>query len=141
MNPDGSGVTRLTNNTGGDDTNPNWSPDGRQIVFERSVRGVSRSNNIFRMNADGTGVTQLTTTPAGNRNPAWSPDGTRIAFDSLRDSPPAPARANPEVFTMNATDGSDQRRLTNARARTQAAIGSRFPVWRSRRLPMLFPGP
>ncbi len=113
MNPDGSGVERLTDNPGGNDTNPTWSPDGKQIAFERVVRGEAGSNNIFRMNADGTGVTQLTTIPAGNRHPAWSPDGTRIAFDSVRDTEPG-KRQNPELYTMNAVDGSDQQRLTTA---------------------------
>ena len=32
MNPDGSGQTRLTNNSA-DDYQPAWSPDGRKIVF------------------------------------------------------------------------------------------------------------
>jgi Tol biopolymer transport system component len=47
----GSGtVTRLTNNGGGQ---PAWSPDGSRIVFVRS-------NDIYVMNANGTGVTRLT---------------------------------------------------------------------------------
>ena len=112
MNANGSGATRLTSNTV-TDFNPDWSPDGKQIVFERAVSG--RPNQIFRMNADGSGTTQLTNNLVGrNTQPIWSPDGNRIVFQSLRDSPPSPAPANNDVYTMNATDGSDVRRLTTA---------------------------
>jgi hypothetical protein len=39
--------------------------------------------DIYKMNADGSGQTQLTTTPSTNeRGPAWSADGTKIAFES-----------------------------------------------------------
>ncbi|MCA1696001.1 MAG: hypothetical protein LC749_15450, partial [Actinobacteria bacterium] len=122
MNPDGTGVTRLTY-LPGYDSYGDWSPDGKKIVWSHTIAGgmffVSKSD-IFTMNADGTGITQLTDTPALslnplNLNPIWSPDGTRIAFDSFRDSPAPPAPRNREVYTMNATDGSDLRRVTNAR--------------------------
>ena len=65
--------------------------------------------NIWVMNADGSGDTQLTFPGAGNISnnfPSWSPDGTRIAFVSDRDG-------NAEVYVMNA-DGSGQTRLTNS---------------------------
>lgn len=36
----------------------------------------------------------------------WSPDGTKLAFQSRRSG-------DFEVYTMDSTDGSDVRRLTN----------------------------
>jgi len=57
---------------------PAWSPDGTRIAF---VAGYDRSD-IFVMNADGTGLSNLTASTPDfvADNPAWSPDGTRLAF-------------------------------------------------------------
>ena len=57
------------------------------------------------MNADGSGVTQLTDHRAVDWNPAWSPDGAQIAFVSERDG-------NREIYVMNA-DCSGVTRLTD----------------------------
>jgi Tol biopolymer transport system component len=57
------------------------------------------------MNADGSGVSQLTNGPGDNWDPAWSPGGSKIVFTSDRDG-------NLEIYVMNA-DGSGQTNLTN----------------------------
>jgi Tol biopolymer transport system component len=99
MSADGSNVKRLTD-TRVIDSGPAWSPDGTKIAF-------GSEGQIFVMDTNGTGRTQLTTTP-DNFFPAWSPDGTKIAFTSNRDG-------NREIYSMNA-DGSDQTNLTNSPA-------------------------
>ena len=54
----GGAPTRLTH---GDDASPDWSPNGRKIVFERFFfRPNENGNSIFVVNADGSGVRQLT---------------------------------------------------------------------------------
>jgi dipeptidyl aminopeptidase/acylaminoacyl peptidase len=57
------------------------------------------------MNADGSGVTRLTTNRGSDAIPTWSPDGTKIAFQSDRDG-------NFEIYVMN-PDGTGVARLTN----------------------------
>ena len=102
MNADGTNVVNLTAASPAEESAPRWSPDGTMIAFQsdRSVfprPGVARNLEIFRMNADGSNVTQLTfndyDASAGpgtlnltgfDLNPAWSPDGTRIVFHSGR---------------------------------------------------------
>jgi len=65
MNADGSAVTRLTNNSVPDGT-PTWSPDGTKIVFNRLVAPPAGNQQLFVMNADGSGQTQLTFPPGLN---------------------------------------------------------------------------
>ena len=109
MNADGSGQTRLTNDSAWHSL-PRWSPDGTRIAFQSR-----RDENweIYVMNADGSGRMRLTDT--SNAEPSWSPDGRYIAFTSDRDG-------NTEIYMMNA-DGSGQTRLTHNDA------SDRFPSW------------
>ncbi|HWM11683.1 MAG TPA: hypothetical protein VNO82_20160 [Solirubrobacteraceae bacterium] len=72
------------------DSAPAWRPDGRRIAFESDGDPVGLNPEgdleIFVMNADGTGVTQLTRNAIRDEGPAWAPDGTQIAYTSGLDN-------------------------------------------------------
>jgi len=92
-------VTRLTSLEA---NRPDWSPDGRKLVFNR---GPQPTAQIYVADINDPDVAVQLTFPGGaNRNPRWSPDGSKITFESTRDG-------NPEIYVMNA-DGSAQLRLT-----------------------------
>jgi TolB protein len=139
MNADGSAPARLTT-AEGDDFQPAWSPDGRRIVFHRDRSAhippdwLFADSEIFVINADGSGETQLTDTPprptgTGDRTsyPSWSPDGTRIAFARGQDLAPLPAESTQEIYVMNA-DGSGPRALTTNTARDRDPAFTRTPT-------------
>ena len=98
INSDGSGATALT--TDGDA--PSWSADGSRIAFASNVDG---DNEIYVMNADGTGRTQLTFDPANDQSASWSPNGSKIAFSSDRSG-------QHRIYVMN-SDGSNVAALTS----------------------------
>jgi TolB protein len=64
--PDGTGLVKLTNSRGGKINNglDSWSPDGKQIAF---VSNRSGTYEIYVMNANGSGVTQVTRGPESHR--------------------------------------------------------------------------
>ena len=68
MDPDGSNVVQLTDNTAAD-RDPSWSPNGQQIVFHSDRSGAYE---IYVMNADGSNVVQLTDNTATSANPFWA---------------------------------------------------------------------
>ena len=67
-------MRRLTH--GGIDSAPVWSPDGRQIAFQRAHRGGSAS--LYVANADGSGERLLPDGVSGTVD--WSPDGRQLLF-------------------------------------------------------------
>lgn len=98
------------------DRSPVWSPDGRQIAFERR-----EGNNWDIYTRDlSTGMTRrLTNHQAFDGHPSWSPDGKLIAFESSRDGTLG-------IYTVPATGGP-------ARVAFQSDVASTAPVWQSER--------
>lgn len=120
INPDGSGITRLTGypisfvHT----YSPAWSPDGQRIAYERSDAWTG-SDEIWVMNADGSGHTAVTQNGfLTNWSPAWSPDGQQIAFSGQDDQ----VTFDNEIFVIN-VDGTGQTAITNN------TTGDSYPDW------------
>jgi len=68
--------------------NPQVSPDGHQIVYQRRGMDVmedDRTSALWTLDADGTNHTKLTGRTADESSPRWSPDGSKIAFTSSSD--------------------------------------------------------
>jgi Tol biopolymer transport system component len=126
INPDGTGERQVTfPPVGFVDRNPDVSPDGERIVFQRQCVDSGYKcflDDIFVVDVDGTDLTKLTGVKAlygncrprrghCNQSPAWSPDGSKIAF--ARQSGPIVDGLVRRfgLYVMNA-DGSHVRRLT-----------------------------
>ena len=120
MNIDGTDIRRVSSGDGRT-TCAFYTPDGKSIVYASTHLGgrecppvpsrdqgyvwpIYESYDIFKINVDGTGLTQLTKTPGYDAEATIAKDGT-IVFTSVRDG-------DMEIYTMKA-DGSDVRRLTN----------------------------
>jgi len=111
MNADGTGNKALTgdaNHTYYDEF-PSMSPDGKTIVFARYPADSTYKEDIWKMNADGTNATQLTTDGM-----SWDPMfvNGKIVFISWRDSTSGEIQ---QVYSMN-LDGSNQKRLSTTTA-------------------------
>ncbi len=90
VNLDGTELAQLTDLAVGA-CQPSWSPNGQQLVFTSPCLGrgefyetIYDDSSLYLINADGTGLKQLTSSPDTGFDPEWSPDGTRIAFTSAR---------------------------------------------------------
>ncbi|MEV7353954.1 hypothetical protein [Kitasatospora sp. NPDC091276] len=91
--------------TGTDNRQPNWSPRGDRIVFQRRAAG-GENWALWTVGADGTGLRQVTDVPGEHTDPTWSPDGRYLVFSSnLGDLP------NAQVFVV-AADGGRPVRVT-----------------------------
>ncbi len=85
MAPDGTGVVRLTNDTG-EDFDPAWSPDSAKIVWTSNRAG---NYDLYTMDANGTNVSPVTSTPALDEFPDWRRTCARSGVSSVNCSSPA----------------------------------------------------
>jgi TolB protein len=94
-------TTRLTDDDA-IDVSPCYSPDGSRIVFN-SDRGGSQQ--LYVMNADGSGVRRISFGPGHYGTPVWSPRGDQIAFTKIE--------SNSFYIGVMHPDGSGERELTS----------------------------
>ena len=102
MNADGSNVRRIVDDPEYD-VGPQWSPDGRKIVFMTARNG---NFDVYDMNADGTDQRNLTADyDRSDGAPIWSLDGNNIAFSRK-------VEGKDQLFVMDA-DGKNLKRVTH----------------------------
>jgi TolB protein len=93
-----------------------WSPDGRRLAFVANGNGVAQ--DLYVINADGTGERNISDTPENESWPSWSPDGTRIAFARMSNELP-----DSGTMVVVSADGS------HAVALAGQSVNSNPPVW------------
>ena len=110
---DGANAEMLTPFAFGDEvyrSNPDWSPDGRQVVYQAQISGVFQLMTITLRDRS---VRQLTS-EGRNEDASWAPDGRHVVFASTR-------TGVLELFVLDVESG-------RARQLTHGA-GSRLPAW------------
>jgi len=124
IDSNGTNSSVLTPWPSSDEIHPDWSPNSNRIVFS-SNRGSSK-HQIWVINSDGTGATQLTTDDAEHEYPRFSPDGQTILYTSNE-------TGKRELWLMSA-DGLSQRSI--------ALISSRIsdPDWSPNGLEIVYVG-
>ncbi len=100
------------------DTVPQYSPDGKKIVFYSNRSGRAE---LWVCEADGSHPVQLTNLLDNPGSPRWSPDSRKIAFD-LR------IEGNSDIYVINA-DGGQPRRLTVEPSEDMVPSWSRDGRW------------
>jgi Tol biopolymer transport system component len=127
MNLDGTKTRRLTDEVGYDG-GAFFSPDSKRIVYRAShptdLSEIARYKEllaqrlvepgqleIFIMNADGSGKTQVTANGASNFSPFFHPDGRRIIFSSNIETRGEGGRPSFHLYLVG-DDGTGLERLT-----------------------------
>lgn len=100
MDWDGHNQLPLTRN-GSINLNPDFSPDGREIIFSSYKKG---NPDLYRRALSSTAEVPLSNRKGLNITGSWSPDGKRIALALSKDG-------NAEIYTI-ARDGGSPLRLT-----------------------------
>jgi TolB protein len=109
ISADGRGRPRRIPGSRPGDGDPRWSPDGKQLSFDRWQH---RNRDVYVMNADGSGQRRLTFALADDEYAAWAPNGRSLAFESERDGVEA-------VYVINVGTGAARR----------VAVDAQYPDW------------
>jgi Tol biopolymer transport system component len=107
MRSNGTGLRQITAGPD-DDDDPDWSPDGRHLVFDRCCvdRGDKSVARLFVLNVRNGSIRPI----ADGDHPVWSPDGKLIAYATPLSRS---GTAGPSVSLIR-PDGTGRRTLPSA---------------------------
>src|SRR5438046_4643116 len=77
---------------------PNWSPDGKTIVYSHNDDG--KDSHLYVVDSGG-GEPRILTIHGEDFTPVWAPDGSKIAF----------TRSSPSSVMVIDADGSNERQV------------------------------
>jgi Tol biopolymer transport system component len=120
MDADGGNQRRLTELFSA--KRADFSSDGAKLVFDGRGRETLYDFDIFVMNTDGSGVTQLTRGPERDTQASWSPDARRVSFVRNKNNGSAPS-----VWIVSA-DGSNAHRVAAGGSAIWSPDGQRLAV-------------
>jgi TolB protein len=93
-----------------DNHQPAFSPDGKRIVLQSSAGENASTVNLWTVQPDGCGLTQITSGPNQDTDASFSPDSSKLVYSTnLRSS--GPGFAN--LFIVPAVAGGVPTRLTS----------------------------
>src|SRR5207302_11398549 len=93
VRPNGHDLRQITHLEDADAVRPDWSPDGRQIIFEID-RNEAPFCSVALMNADGSDIVELTPhTDSCEGDPSFTPDEARSVRHRIHPATSAQARA------------------------------------------------
>lgn len=126
LSPRGGGdpvrITRIEGKAAG---SQRWSPDGKHLVFNAITKA---NDNLFVVNADGTGFRRLTPEDSQAANPVYSPDGKYLYFGSN-------APGTPEIYRAPAAFSEPPVQLTKGSANIPAISPDGRTLYYDRRQP------
>lgn len=108
-------------NERGSNSSPAWSPDGKQLAVVLTRDGNSQ---IYKVDADGSGLSRLSNSSGIDTEPTFSPDGKFVYFTSDRGG-------SPQIYRIS-VEGGRAERLTftgSFNARPQISADGRFMAY------------
>lgn len=140
IRPDGADLFQVTH-APGRDVEPDWTPDGRGLVFV-SDRGNGGQSTLYAVDRDGSNVRPVVPDPGVAHAPRWMPDGRAIVYEGR-------AGDNRDLFRLDiggtlhrlTTDSANDFRPVSPDGKWLAFQSKRSGTYQLWRMPMAGGGP